>query len=164
MTGHSSSTVVQWYSYLRDTCSHYFVNNDYKIGGIGHRVELDESVISRRKYHQGRMVRERWIFWGKDLTTGLGFLRFVEDKTANTLLPIVQELVAPGTEIITDKWPSYIGIPNIPVDPPYIHLTVNHSDHFVDPITGVTTNHIERMWCEVKYCFKQMNETTDDMI
>ena len=27
-------------------------------------VEVDESLLARRKYHRGRLVRERWIMGG----------------------------------------------------------------------------------------------------
>jgi hypothetical protein len=31
-------------------------NNPIRIGGIGHVVEIDETVINRNKYHRGRLV------------------------------------------------------------------------------------------------------------
>ena len=36
------------------------------------------------------------------------------------------------------------------------HSTVNHSVHFVDPITGVHTQNIESYWNRVKYKIKKM--------
>ena len=44
------------------------------------------------------------------------------------------------TEIWTDEWRAYRGIPTWgPVGIPFTHRTVNHSQHFVDPVTGVNT-------------------------
>jgi hypothetical protein len=160
----SLPTLVQWYSFLRDACSNYFERHDYTIGGVGHQAEIDESVISRRKYQQGRLVRERWVFGGIDVETKLGFLIFVEDRSADTLLPLIQRFVAPGSTIASDGWAAYNGISSIHVLPPYIHNVVNHSDNFVDPESGATTNHVERMWCDAKRRLKSMNGTTDDML
>jgi hypothetical protein len=163
-TGHSPTTVVQWYSYFRDVCSHYLVERPNMIGGAGHIVEIDESVFSHRKYNRGRLIRERWVFGGIDTTTGMGFLRMVDERSAEVLLPILQEYIIPGTEIHSDGWRAYSGIAGIQVDPPYTHRVVNHNENFVDPETRATTNHVERMWCEAKKHFKAMNGTVDNMI
>ena len=36
------------------------------------------------------------------------------------------------------------------------HNTVNHSLHFVDPVTGVLTQHVESYWNRVKGKLKRM--------
>jgi hypothetical protein len=36
------------------------------------------------------------------------------------------------------------------------HLTVNHSLHFVDPITGIHTQNIESYWSKLKLRVKAM--------
>jgi transposase-like protein len=158
----SHTTIIQWFSKFRDVCSHHFEMNDRRIGGEGHIVEIDESVFSRRKYRRGRLVRERWVFGGIDTTTRLGFLSLVEARNAQTLLPIIEQYVSPGTEIWTDGWAAYGGIAELEGN--YTHRVVNHSENFVDPEDGTTTNHIERMWCEAKRRFKKMNGTTDEML
>lgn len=160
----SEPTVIQWYSRFRDVCSNYYEGNDYRIGGPGRIVEIDESVVSRRKYNCGRLVRERWVFGGVDTTTKLCFLVFVEDRSAATLLPLIVRYIDPGSEIWSDGWAAYGGIPSIDVAPRFIHRVVNHSENFVAPNTGVTTNHMERMWCEAKRQLKRMNGTNDDML
>ncbi|TRY63906.1 hypothetical protein TCAL_14323 [Tigriopus californicus] len=58
-TGVAAKAVGQWFSFYRDVCSHWLEENPYKIGGPGVIVEIDESVIAKRKYHRGRLVRER---------------------------------------------------------------------------------------------------------
>ena len=54
-------------------------------------------------------------------------------------------------------WAVYNGLQA----PAYLHGTVNHTLHFVDPQTGVTTNHVEAMWCRAKAMFKPMMGPTN---
>jgi hypothetical protein len=55
-------------------CSHYLEVHPIIIGGVNCIIEIDESVVSKRKYHVGRHVPERWVFGGVDPSTGKGFL------------------------------------------------------------------------------------------
>ncbi len=71
-------------------------------------------------------------------------------------------MVIPGTEIWTDEWRSYRGICNLPGG--YVHGTVNHSQNFVDPITGVCTNSVEAYWMRAKRKFKNTSGTVEAMI
>ena len=47
------------------------MSNLQKIGGPGHVVAIDETLIARRKRgnRQGRPVREQWLFGGIDVQT-----------------------------------------------------------------------------------------------
>ena len=54
-------------------------------------------------------------------------------------------------------WAAYNGLQ----PPAYLHGTVNHTFNFVDPQTGVTTNHVEAMWCRAKAKFKSMMGSTN---
>lgn len=156
LVGVKDETVVQWFQYLRDICTHHLTNNPYQIGGPGLTVEIDESLIAKRKYNRGHPVQERWVFGGVCRETGQGFLVFIPDKSAATLLPLVQEHIAPGSIVHTDGLPSYNGIANLPVNPPYQHLVVIHQDNFVDPLTGACTNRVECYWKNAKRRFKSM--------
>ncbi|RUS68477.1 hypothetical protein EGW08_023761 [Elysia chlorotica] len=119
-------------------------------------VEIDESLVARRKYNRGHNVAQRWVFGGICPATGEGFLQMIPDKSAATLLPLIQEHIAPGSIIHSDGNPSYNNIVNLPVNPPYQHLVVVHDRNFVDPITGACTNHIECFWKNCKRKFKYM--------
>ena len=92
--------LVDWKMFLRDVCAEHFVNHPVRIGGVGRAVEIDESVFTRRKYNHGRMVREPWVFGGIDTTTKEGFMVPVDRRDANTLLPIIQNYILPGTNIL----------------------------------------------------------------
>ena len=62
--------------------------------------------------------------------------------------------VKPGSFIITDCWAAYRDIKEmVDLDEnnlDYVHYTVNHSETYVDPVTGAHTNTIEGVWAHVK--------------
>ena len=87
-------------------------------------------------------------------TPALGYMEVVDRRDAATLLPIIQAHTAPGTIIHSDEWSSYrrvASLPNIAA-----HGAVNHSLHFVDPVTGVHTQNVESYWGRVKRKIKHM--------
>jgi len=147
-----SGPVIDWYSFLRDICSRELIANPVQIGGVGHIVAIDESVIARRKpgNAQGRGIKEQWIFGGVDLTTKAFFMELVPRRDALTLLPIIHRNIQAGTRIWSDEWGAYNGLGAAG----YPHDTVNHSLLYVDPITGCHTNDIESRWNACKAKFK----------
>jgi len=64
---------------------------------------------------------------------------------------MIQANVAQGSEIWTDEWRAYRGLPGIG----YVHRTVNHSVNFVNPKNGVHTNDIESRWNACKVFLKK---------
>ena len=98
-TGH---TLPDWYNMHRDLCTFYVRDNPITIGGPGHVVQIDESVISapkRTRNGRARPHRQRWIFGGIDQQTKEAFLVEVAQRDAATLLPIIQQHVLPGINI-----------------------------------------------------------------
>ncbi len=164
VTGLTKPTVIDWFNFLRDVCAKWMEANPPIVGGVGHVVQIDESVVSKAKYNRGRRVPERWIFGGYDTTMKLGFLHEVEDRSANTLLPLIKRYILPGTEIHSDMWPSYRRVRHIPVQPPYKHLTVNHSRNFVDPVTQACTNAAEGMWRRAKRKIVAVNGSSRELL
>ena len=55
-----------------------------------------------------------------------------------------------GSIIVPDGFKSYQGLNE---HSEFLHMTVNHGYNFADPDTGATTNHIERVWREVRENF-----------
>jgi hypothetical protein len=72
----------------------------------------------------------------------------VADRSKATLLPIIQRYISPGSLIMSDCWKAYARICELPEN--YGHMTVNHSENYVDPITGCCTNTIEGSWRHMK--------------
>ena len=154
----SEQTIVDWKQFCRDVCVSYFLNHPEPIGGENRVVEIDESLFVRRKYNGGRIVKEQWIFGGYDAVEKKSFLVPVPARDAGTLLPIVQQWVMPGSIIHSDMWQVYNKLGTLG----YEHETVNRSLFFVDPVTGVHTNHVEAMWQRAKNKFKShMDQQTE---
>ncbi|CAH0722178.1 unnamed protein product, partial [Brenthis ino] len=155
----SSATVVDWYSYCREVCMISLdeqFETEGQIGGLGKIVEIDESLVEKRKYNRGRPREGNWIL-GMIEKDGPGYrLEICPDnkRERNTLFPLIQKHIAPGTEIWTDCWKAYEGLADIP-GKNYTHKTVNHSSmgvgRFVEPTSGVNTQAIEGSWKHLKY-------------
>ncbi|PIO75150.1 hypothetical protein TELCIR_02810 [Teladorsagia circumcincta] len=81
------------------------------------------------------------------------FIEIVSNRDKQTLEEIILRHVLPGTTVWTDSWRGYRNLANIG----YVHRTVNHSQNFVDPISGVHTQRIESAWSHIKRLIKKKN-------
>ena len=95
-------------------------------------------------------------------TPALGFMQIVPQRNAATLLPIIQEHVAPGTIVHFDEWKAYSKISELPHVSS--HEVVNPSVNFVDPATGVHTQNIESHWNNAKHKLKRMKGCHADQL
>lgn len=148
-----NSTVTRIFSSLRQACESFLMDGDLEpIGGPDHIVEIDETLVSKRKYHKGRFVKEKWLFGGIDRNTNELFAYLVDDRKAETLINVIEECILPGTTIMSDEWSSYKPLnKDIELLKKYNHKTVNHSKYFVDPNDrSINTQKIERLWRSIK--------------
>lgn len=144
--GMSERTVVDWSNFCREICINSIVLLDVDtVGGPGMVVEVDEAKFGKKKNQMGREVEGSWIFGAYERGTGRCFFQTIHDRSAATLIGIIQLRIAPGTTIISDQWRGYLQLQQ-----QYQHLTVNHTYNFVDPNSGAHTQNIERMWREVR--------------
>lgn len=148
-TGVSPKTVTNFFDACRQACEEWnFSEGQNPIGGPGQTVEIDETLMSKRKNHCGRVLSQQWLFGGVCRETKEKFIIPVPDRTEKTLIPLIQQHIAPGSQINSDCWKAYKSIGNLPQN--YTHGEVNHSKNFVDPFTHVHTQTVERMWRSVK--------------
>ena len=82
----------------------------------------------------------------------LGYMQIVPKRDAATLLPIIEQHVAPCTIIHSDQWSAYNRVSTLPNVAS--HRTVNHSIEFVNSVTGVHTENIESYWNRTKMKLK----------
>ena len=146
--GISSHTTVDWNNFLREVCAQRLLQTPTVVGGNGLHVEIDETIISRRKNHTGRILPQQWIVGGICRETKEIFMYAVPDRSKETLHNAIRASVAPGSVVITDMWSSYSGIDELGMN--YTHQTVNHSQNFVNPATGEHTQTIESIWHSLK--------------
>ena len=139
----SNSTIKDWYNFMRDTCTSWIQTNRERLDGVGDIVEIDECKIGRkRKYGRGDIRgMDQWVFGMVERRRGIASVIAVDDRKAETLLPIIQEHVVPGTTIHSDEWAAYNRMHALG----YHHRTVNHSQEFVAE-DGTNTNTIEGLW------------------
>lgn len=116
----SDHTVVDWKNFSREVCLSILKLDNEKNGGTGRTVEIDESKFGKRKYHRGKRVDGVWVFGGIERETKKCFFEVVEDRSANTLIPIIKKYILPGTTILSDCWKAYSSIES----EGYQHLTV----------------------------------------
>ena len=75
--------------------------------------------------------------------TKVRFVR-VKDRKAETLLQVIQIYVKEDSIIWTDQWKGH----NILSENGFTQSTVNYSLNYVDTITQVHTQSVERAWLE----------------
>jgi hypothetical protein len=148
----SSHSVTNWKNYFRIACASFIDQlEERRIGGVGCTVEVDETLVFKRKNHVGRLLSNEasgtWVFGGICRETDDAFIIPIECRDAPTLLAAIQANVLPGTRIVSDCWRAYQSVPLFG----YEHAAINHSLNFVDPMDPtVNTQKIERMWKTLK--------------
>ena len=84
----------------------------------------------------------------------------VPNRKRETLLPITEQHILPGTTIYSDEFMPY----HILNDCGFNHVRVNHLHNFVAPDTDAHANTIEGTWGQVKRKLKRMNGTLNDKL
>ena len=153
------ATVVDWKNFMRDICVEEIIQYAEPLGGPGIIVEIDESKFGKRKYNRGRLVVGHWVFGIVERDTGRMVMLCVPDRSAATLIPLIQHYVLPGSIVYSDEWAAYNILAHTPQ---YTHHTVNHSENFVNPTSGVHTQGIEGSWNIVKKRMRRGSTTNPD--
>ncbi|KCZ81519.1 hypothetical protein H312_01097 [Anncaliia algerae PRA339] len=147
-TGFDEKTVYKHFNYFRRKCHEKVENMDFKLGGVGIEVEIDESHLFTRKYHRGNMLASEqiWVFGIIERISKKVYLTVIERRDGETLSRIINDVLLPGTIIFSDSWRGY----NL-VRQNFETYSINHKLHFVDPLNNnIHTNNIERLWRSLK--------------
>ena len=113
------------------------------ISGPGDIVEIDETAITKRKYNRGRLIPSQWVVGRICRKTKKFFIVSVLDRKQVILFNFIRRHIMPGTLILTNCWRGYRNMESHP----YHHLTIIHSQNFVNPLNStVHTQNIETLW------------------
>lgn len=156
------NTSVNWASYIRELFCEY-VYRAYQNVTLEGEIEIDESLFGRKiKYNRGNPTGTRiWIFGMVERASNKLILYPVDDRSAQTLIPIIQKHVRPGSRIYSDSWAAYFKLNEVG----YEHFSVVHKTSFnqkyVNTQTGeevsCCTNRIEGAWKISKDHFRRIN-------
>ncbi|XP_034096611.1 uncharacterized protein LOC117562817 [Gymnodraco acuticeps] len=146
----SSATLTKLADKLRRVCKSAMRRvrrrGQQTIGRRSEVVMIDESKCGhKRKYNRGRASnRSSWVFrmLGIRNDRRRPILKIVRRRSARHLMPLIKKHIKTGSSVISDGWRSYSRLQ----DEGYNHLTVNHQESFVDPVTGAHTQNVERFW------------------
>lgn len=92
---------------MREVCTHYIDNHPIRIGGPGINVCMDETHLYVSKYGRGNRVKDVWVVGAivsnpqpnEELQF---FAKRVENTNLQTILPLVQRHIVPGSILMTD--------------------------------------------------------------
>src|SRR5947209_175526 len=123
------------------------LDSDDPLGGPGEIVEIDEALIGGvvRGQGKGPQMQNKSVVLGMVEKGGELVTRVVPNVRKETLCPLVQSHVLPGTIIHTDSLPTYRPLGRYG----YRHERVDHRIEYVSK-TGATVNRIEGFWAMLK--------------
>ena len=78
----------------------------------------------------------------------------IKNRPAEILLPIINQIVILGSNIVTDEWKSY---PSPNKSNLYQHQKIRHKYCFVDCNTCIHTQNVESYSNKLKLAIKKMN-------
>lgn len=138
----SNSTVSDYYSYCREIAEVVSSNCEIQLGGAEKSIQIDETLLTKRKYHRGRITEQMTIvvlgIYCKEDKTGLFFK--VDGKSKAEMWPLIKKHVDPTTKTVcTDSAKQYHGIEKM-FDAGCVHLSTNHSKgEYVDKANPINT-------------------------
>ena len=156
--GLATHTGCDWDSFCREVCEISLMEESQSIGGEGKVVQIDESKFGKRKYHRGHHVEGQWVFGGIESDSRKCFLIAVEKRDEQTLLPIIQKWIKPGTTIISDCWKAYCNLEKHG----YMHRTVNHAKVKMPPFS-VRKHHFSSYLAEFMWRYRNKNNDLFEM-
>jgi len=136
------NTSVYWKSWCSEVLENW-VGHQEPIGGEGIVVEIDKSVMARRKYiMEGLSARFGYLEESSRVSKRKFILPLLDGgetlrRDKETLIPLIRKYIRPGSIMMSDCWAAYSSLSQLG----FTHHQINHSNNFVDP--GDATIHIQ---------------------
>ncbi|KFD52646.1 hypothetical protein M514_06493 [Trichuris suis] len=161
--GINRKVALQWNSKTRTLALASLQSVPVAIGGLGQTVEINETLFSRRKYNRGRATSRSSsgysVAFAEKRANASSFP--MQDRSSDTLIPLIKEHVRAGSTIISDECCAYRRLPQ----EGYPHLRVNHSVSFVNKSNReIHTQDVESMWSQLKRRNKERSGTRRNML
>lgn len=100
--GISHKSLIDWCNFCRDVCKFTVESSECNsTGGPDNIVEIDESKFGNLLFHRGLRVDGKWVFGGIDRHTKECFFNDVDDWSADTSIPLIEQHIRPRTTIIS---------------------------------------------------------------
>jgi transposase len=152
VAGVQANTAARFFMRLRQLIASKLPS--YELDG---EVEADESYFGgARKGKRGRGAAGKVAVFGLLKRRGKVFTAIVPNAQSRTLLPIIEEKVAPDSIVYTDTFKSY----NALDVSDFHHLRINHSELFADKQNHI--NGIENFWSQAKRHLRRFNGIKPD--
>lgn len=138
----SKTTITDYYSYCREVAEVIASHSNLTLGGEGKTVQIDETFLTKRKYHRGRITEQMTItvlgLYCKEDKVGLFFR--VNSKSKQELWPYIQKYVDFSTSrLCTDSAKQYEGVEQM-FSTSTVHLRTNHSiGEYVEKLNPINT-------------------------
>ena len=157
----SQKTLIDWLNFYRDVCTTYLANNPVTFSR-NCTIHVDETFIGgKRKYRRGCQLDDpRWLFGLVCRYHHKIHMEFLEDQSHPSIIPIISAHVQRGATIHSDGANVYKCLGNMG----YVHRFVVHQHHYVNPGTGIHSNHIENVWSNLKTHLKRIRGSQGEML
>ncbi len=104
----SKEAVIKWFRLFRSFMTKEINQHFEKLGGHGCTVEIDETLISKRKYNRGRLIQQKWLFGVIDRQTHEIFVKCVDQRSKAILGSIIKQVIEEESIVMSDQWPAYM--------------------------------------------------------
>src|SRR5581483_9486746 len=152
VVGVQANTAAEFFMRLRRLIASKLPS--YELDG---EVEADESYFGgRRKGRRGRGAAGKVAVFGLLKRRGKVFTAIIPNAKSRTLMPIIEEKVAPDSIVYTDTFKAY----NALDVSDFHHLRINHSKLFADKQNHI--NGIENFWNQAKRHLRRFNGIKPD--
>ena len=99
---------------------HNFIESTMQSQTLDFEVEIDETLIARRKYERGRIVEQNACLELLKEMVGDFFLKTVERRDATTLGSLIRTWIREDSVVYSDEWLVYARVVSEYGDQPFI--------------------------------------------